>query len=483
MNKRYWLGLLIVFVLVTLGAAYWQNYQVPLDGDLVLIVLPASWYAPVLHDPFGWSAVTKHTLYAGTNRFFAHATLSYYWKHMPLLLHAVASPISSLYMASALFTTVTQALLVFTLAAYVRLSGTGAQGKGAWGFWVAAALVVPLFQTYGFYEQMGVTNRAITYTTFYAFPMALLLLVLWPFYEAAHRQQPLRLHPLRALLIVLLMVVVAFNGPIPVAVVAVVLFGIGLYWLSRQWQATPRRLTLRPAPDSWLSGQAILLLIILGLLCVYSLYLGRFNAENTHDHGLRELYQLLAKGFVQQLTFDWGLPLLLFALLLNSLLMRGLTPATPERQRLLRIMRWVTLFAIIYTLLLPFGGYRPYRPYLIRNDSILPVLLGFIYAYGLSTYYLLFQLRGIRLGSYLTAVVLFGATYLYVDKVASVALTNDCERWALDQMSRSKEPVVRVSDYCTVVAWNSMHNPYDSELQTQMLRYWGITKNTQRYYQ
>ncbi len=39
-NKRFSTGLLIVFALGSLAYTFWQVYQLPLDGDLVLTVLP-----------------------------------------------------------------------------------------------------------------------------------------------------------------------------------------------------------------------------------------------------------------------------------------------------------------------------------------------------------------------------------------------------------------------------------------------------------
>lgn len=481
MKNNFLLGLLVVFVLVNLASTYWQSYQLPLDGDLIPVVLPAPQYSHVLHDPFGWSVLTEHKSYPATNRFFAHATMFLYWHKVPLLLQAVMDPISSLYATSALFTTLTVVLIVFALAAYIRLSGAG--GKGAYSLWIAAALLIPMFQTYGFYEQMGIVNNAITYTSFYAFPTALLLVLLWPFYKAAHEQRPLRLRPLQVLLLVLLMVVIAFNGPIPVAIIAIVLAGIGCYWLWQKLGTSPRQLTLTLAPNNWLSGQGILLLVVLASLCLYSLYIGRNNSENAHSHTLSELYELLPKGIDQQLMLDWGLRLLLAVLAINLLLISFLIPASPERHRILRIMGLITLFILVYVALLPFGGYRPYRPLLVRNDSILPVLLGFIFAYGLSTYFLLFQLRGFIFGGYLVAVLLLSATFIYVDKTTGAPRNNGCEQWALDQMSQSTEPVVNLSNYCYVLTWGLITDPNESMQQVKMLRYWRVTKHTEQYFQ
>lgn len=480
MNKRYWSGLLIVFILLDVAFTLWQNYQLPLDGDLVAIVFPASWYSQVLSDPFGWAVLTKHETYAATNRFFAHAAMGLYWKQVPFVLQRFTSPINSLYASSALFNTGVQVLLLFVLAAYVWRGGGGKPGK--WGFWLAAALLVPLFQTEGFYEQMGITDRAITYTFFYAFPSALLLVLLWPFFRAAQQQRPLHLNPVQLLLLVLLMVVVAFNGPITTAAVAVLLFGISLYWARRRWQIMRGQHTPDTLPANWLSGQTLLLLGILGALSLYSIYIGRNNTENSHSHTLVELYKLLPKGIYQELTKEWGLPLLLLLVAINTLLVSRAVPASAERSWVLNSIRGAGLFAVVYTLLLPFGGYRDYRPFLIRYDSIMPVMLGLFYAYGVSTYFLLFQLRRLRVG-YAAAVAVVAAVFMYVDVTTELLRKNDCERWSLDQLAHAPEPVVRLAPFCTVLSWNNVTDFHQSEMHAQMLHYWGVTSTTKLYYQ
>lgn len=484
MKNRYWSGLLIVFIVLDVALTYWQNYQLPLDGDMVAIVLPASWYSQVLHDPFGWAVLTKNEVYAGTNRFFAHASMGLYWKQVPHLLQRFTSPINSLYVASALFTTGVQVLLALVLAAYVW---RGAGGKpGRWGFWLAVALLVPLFQTEGFYEQMGITNRAITYTFFYPFPAALLLLVLWPFFRAAHEQQPLRLSAGQVLLLVLLMVVVAFNGPIASAAVAVVLLGIGAYWAWQRWKTANSLSGVVRLPWSagWLSGQALALLAILGVLSLYSIYIGRNNSENSHTHTLGELYKLLPTGAYRELTMDWGLPLLIGMVLLNGLLVRYAVPASAEgRQWVLNSLWLVGAFALMFVLLLPFGGYRDYRPYLIRSDSILPVTLALLYAYGVSGMFLLRELRSRAKGGYGLVVALFTACFVYADAVVKLPRNNDCERWALDQLAHAQEPVVQLSPFCSLLTWGNINDPHQSELHAQMLHYWGITSGPKLYYQ
>ena len=487
-KNRLLTALLAAFVLLDLALTFWQNYQLPLDGDLVAIVLPAPWYRQVLHDPFGWSVLTQNVVYAGSNRFFAHASMELYWKSVPRLLQHFTSPISSLYAASALFMTATQALLLFGLAAYVRR----ASGRTGWAapttgsatsFWVAAALLTPLFQTVGFYTQMGITNRAVTYTFFYTLPLALLLGLLWPFFRAACRQEPLRPHPLQAALLLGLMVVLTFNGPVATASLAVLLLGLGLYWLRQHWQAAPPRPQLNPPGMAWLSGPASILLLLLAALCLYSLYIGRNNAENDPSHSLGELYRLLPQGIWRQLTWQPGLPVLLALLLLNAWLVRRWVPASLEGQRILFILHAVGLFAVGYVLLLPFGGYRSYRPLLLRNDSILPITLGVIFAYGASTYFLVEQLQGTAHRRYLTLVGLTAAFFTIADCRLTPREPNDCQRASLEQLARAPAPIVQIGPTCTVLSWTPIIDFHQSEYNAEMLRYWGVTTEKKLYFQ
>jgi hypothetical protein len=472
MNKRYFTGLLVAFVVLDWVFTCWQHYHLPLDGDLAAVVLPAPWYAQVLQDPFGWAVLTKHESYSATNRFFAHATTALYWKMVPRMLQLLVDPISSLYLAAALFATATQAGLTLLLASYVSLA-SGGQRRG---FWVAAALLGPLFQTASeLYGQFGIIDHAITYTFAYAWPLLLVLILFWPFFRAACAEQPLRLPLWRAMLLVALMVVVAFNGPLAAAAVAIVLLGIGLRWVWA-WRRPSQQVV-------WLSGQALGLLTVLGFLTLYSLYIGRYNGENVHTHSLTELYHLLPVGLGRLVTMQVGLPLLLALLLTNSVLVRRTALTTPGRKWTLKLLGWVAGAAAVYLLLLPLGGYRTYRPYLLRYDTFLPVTLTLLFAYGLSTYYLLMNLQGGPRRAYSLVVGLFLGYFLYADCTLNLPFDNGCERWALDQLARAPGPEVELWPDCTVLAWGPTTTTEQSERNAAMLYYWHVTSSKKLFFQ
>ena len=478
MKHRFLVAVLVLFVLFDLVYTFAQNYQMPLEGDMPTIVLPGPECRQVLHDPFGWAALTRHEVYVAPNRFFAHAAMVGYFKSVPFALQHITDPISSLYASCALFGVLVQALLLYVLGVYIG----GSYRLGSRNLWLAAALLVPLFQSAGYNDQMGIIDRSVTYTFFYAFPMALLLLLLLPFYRAAYQGKVLQLSWPSRLALVGLMVVLAFNGAIIKGVVIVLFTGIVLHWLTRQWpsgaalrlkQWQSRLRQIQPLP--------LVLLGVFALLCAYSLYIGLYELEGTdRTLSLWQRYTRIPMGIAWQFR-KLGMPVLVLGVLINGYLIRRRLPATPESQRILRIMKWLGLFALAYLLLLPLGGYREYRSLIVRRDSVQPIILGLFFFYGLSTCFLLHQLPMQARRWYLTGVVLFSAIYINADSF-HVKEDNACERRGLEQLARATEPVVRLSNECSVLSWTKSNDPQDSQNSAQLLDYWGITQSKRLYY-
>jgi hypothetical protein len=465
MKKPWLLPLCVLVVLLDLALTFAQNYHMPFDGDLAAQVVPRADYSRILQDPFGWAVLTKNAVYAVPNRFFAFGTIYWYFRHVPLWLQPLLSPISSAYAAMALFTTAMQVLLLYVLGWYV----TGTQRLSSTRLWLALVLLLPFFQTTGYHSQMSLVTTSISFAWGYTFPLLLLLVFLWPLYEAARTGQPLQLTWPQLGSLLLLGVVLAFNGPIVPGTVLVLVLGVGLHvvW-RRQW------LTWQPALLwGWLAG-----------LCLYSLYIGRNNSENLiATLPLWERYKLLPKGIFEQLTVRLGLPLLLIGCLLNAQLIRWRLPRTAERQHLLRWLRWLGLFSLVYIALLPFGGYRFYRPYILRYDTILPITVGLVVFYGLSTTYLLPRLQGSWRRGYTAGVVLIAAIFINADLKLRPNENNTSERRALEQLAQAGPgPAVQLPDSSRVMAWEVITTPNESITQAELLNYWGVTKGLKLYY-
>jgi hypothetical protein len=100
--------------------------------------------------------------------------------------------------------------------------------------------------------------------------------------------------------------------------------------------------------DRWrrLLWQPALVWAWLAVLCLYSLYIGRNNAENLAAMlPLWQRYQLVPLGVWEELTSELGLPLLVLGCVLNAQFIRRLLPPTPEAQRIVRLLRWLGWFA------------------------------------------------------------------------------------------------------------------------------------------
>jgi hypothetical protein len=482
MRKQHWWLLFLLFLLLDTVYSFNQHLNVELDGDMAAIILPAKWYSHVLQDPFGLGVLLKDEVYAAPNRFFAHQLLSGYFKSVPLALQAFLSPIESVYMASALLKIAIQLLLTFLLAAYCNPAGE----EGHWKkLLLAAVLVVPLFHTSGYNVQMGILDKSITYTVFYALSMGLLLLFFLPFYRAAYTGQPLRLGLLPNVALAVLAVVLAFNGPLVPAVVAIICPAALLYSGWQQWQhhrALPAAGRLRAAVAG-ISRPQLFHFVFISLLCLYSLYIGLNNEESLTGASISiaERYSRLPMGLFYQLTGKLGIPLLLLLVILNTVLLRR-QAATPERRRLVTIVKWLGFFALIYLLLLPLGGYRVYRPDIIRRDTFLPVILGLVFAYGLTSLYLLRTLPRPQAGRYGFGIAVFVVFMTLADK--PVKGDNACEKASLRQLADSTEPIVRLENAeCKVMSWFPITDPAESDPNAQMLQYWGITKEKHLYYQ
>ncbi len=62
--------ILLLFLVIDLSFTFYQNYNLPLDGDLVPIVAPSEHYSQILKDPFGITVIKEQESYAATNRYF-----------------------------------------------------------------------------------------------------------------------------------------------------------------------------------------------------------------------------------------------------------------------------------------------------------------------------------------------------------------------------------------------------------------------------
>ncbi|SES73285.1 hypothetical protein SAMN04487998_0113 [Hymenobacter actinosclerus] len=473
-RHAHWL--LLIPLLADLSYSYVEHLNAIHDGDMISIALPRPNIIQALNDPFGLSALLDGQEYAAPNRYFALKTLYLYMRHMPLFLQHFVDPIYSTYMACAIAKTLIQAGFIALLAYYISCS----YQLNSRNFLLAALLVTPFFQTAGYMSQMGIIDYSITYCLFYALPLLLLLIYFLPFYGALFRNPAKPISTAWHVALPLLALVVALNGAIGPAATAV--FGAPLllrisYLAYKNSAGIPGGFFQRlwHGPYRGMIGQLVFLLFA----CTYSLYIGTFNIENVREFTVWEIYEKLWAGIPIEFNSQLGFPVLLAAVLVNLLLLKASTPNSSTRT-MLRVALWLFVLGAIYLALLPLGGYRAYRPNIVRRDTIIPITLALMYIFGVSTLYLLHH--GPPRFNRLYIPVLLALTALYSFADVADLRANNCEVEALRTIARSEEPVVHLEADCSIMNWGLITDPNVSGEAARMLQYWNITKEQRLFY-
>jgi hypothetical protein len=140
--------------------------------------------------------------------------------------------------------------------------------------------------------------------------------------------------------------------------------------------------------------------------CLVSIYIGTFNIENNNEFSLSQRYNLLPMGLAQLFLVDPGLLLLLVMNGLNLILLRSTNPGTSQ-QNIIKQAWFILFFMLIYLLALPLGGYRSYRPFILRYDTFLPITLMLVFLFARSSLYLITCLKERKWKMYMGSLILF----------------------------------------------------------------------------
>jgi len=471
--------LLYIFcILAILGDtlySYVQHYNEPLDGDMGESVLPLDYMQPLYHDPFGVKMLIGGEPHAAPNRYFSHRLMYVTYRTLPFALQKFTDPIHSLYHSNAICKTLMQLSFVLLLSAIL----CGGFRFRKLEFSATCLFFCAMMQTCGFSHSIGLITQSITYSFFYTLPLIFLILYLLPFiFKEFYGKTLIRNRIVETLYCLLFLLLSCFSGAINPAIALVAVLTLLIRYFH-DYRAANGSLThaLRKMPRHYLR-----FLLPLGLLSLYALFLGTFNTMWGDGLPLSERYTLLPKGFLNMFVSGNGGFGLLFALTtINCLLIRFQTKG--DGKLMISLFHWILVFSTIYIILLPLGGYRPYRPYIIRFDTALPVSCLFIFYYVYSSVYLLkqsFQSPGIRMACgiwTLTAVVFF---FLYD---TPRPYRNDPEMAAMREIQASPLDTVPLTGRPTgIVSWRAPSTPEESETAGRLLHFWKVTGREKRFY-
>ncbi len=440
-------------------------------------ILPSQWFQKVLGDPLGLSVLFNNEVYAGPNRFFSHWIYSKYFKIFPGILQRIVNPIDSIYLACAIAKTVIQVFLILLLSSCI----SDKKNIFSKEFLLAAILVAPFFVAYRYYR-LGIIDQSITLTFFYAMPLGLLLLFFLPFFKKFFYGKEIRTDFIYRVYLIVLAIIVSLSGPLIPAVVLVVCPGVLVNMWYHNFRESSKSISKRFfSPITKIPGDILVYFLLITALSIYSLYIGKNNIENTTiELSLSDRYLLLPAGFIKLFTKMTLIIPLMIMIAINTIMIRKYF-YTDKGRKMLSFLKWIGVCSFIYILLLPLGGYRGYRPFILRYDTMMPVTLALILFFGITTYFLLFSLRGKLKLAFSSVIIIFLLMYCFLDK--STAGNNQCEKDALYEISESKDDIVLISSDCTVMSWDKIRDYKDSELNAELLKYWGVTKEKKLYYQ
>jgi hypothetical protein len=477
MIKKTLILLLITLLFADIGYSFLQNYYTPFDGDIANGIVPADDVKPILDSPLGLNVFKDHIKYPNPNRFFCQWSFYKFFNSFPLFLQNFTTPIDSAYLSCAFAKTIIQIIIILMIAFFI--SGSILKLD----FLFAAILITPLFQTNGYRSYMGIIDPATTYTFFYALPTILILIYFAPLFMKHFYGLELKRMKYIKYLWIPLALISSLSGSLNPGISLVVSLLIFIYYISQNLGKSDSKngfsrlkLIIQNIPKDY-----YFYLIPISVFSLYSLFLGRFNSIDLSEKmPLSVLYSRLPEGIYYLVTQKLGFPILFFILTINTLIIHYKF-RTPEGKKILNTFKWIGLFVLIYILLLPLGGYRNYRPYVLRYDTIIPITLSLMFIFAKTTIFIMRNFSNRHKYWYILLPILIIFVYTISDKPEFNK--NNCERNAILQIANSKEKIVKIDNNCTVLSWTIIENPQESHLKTKLLKIWRIIDDDKLYYQ
>lgn len=469
-----------VFVLIILsldiGYSFRQYYGEPIDGDVPNIVNPAPIYQKVLSDPLGISILKGDEKYAATNRFSCHWMMRFWFNNVYSLFSLFfKDKIKCLYFTAAIFSLFVQYFLIALLAVF----STKKIRFWRLSFLIPCILLLPFFQSNGFESQIGIIDQCITYTFFYAFPIGLFMLYLIPFYliETSTNDIKKGKKSMIAIVSIPFSLFLAFSSPLIAPLVLLLFPTVIFYLFIEKYKVADKRDFVDKVKQAISTFPYYLLIPFVSFIFfgIYSFYIGTFNIENGLSMPLIDRYYLLFEGIPKYFVAKMGLPFILLILLVNFVINK-------KRNKNYKISK-ATLFLIflcfVYVFLLPLGGYRNYRPMIIRNDTFIPITMVLLYYVGKGINLHLTQLKGIYFKYYL----IFIATILMVFWFADTPQfnKNECQMNNLYTIKNSKEDLVVLNSNCTILSWINIADPSWGSNISDLLFKWKITEKRKNF--
>jgi hypothetical protein len=443
--------------------------------------LPYPCIQKVFDDPTGVRTIINKDKHLGPNRFFSHYFLHKTFRKVPLFLQNFCNPIDSIYYTAAIAKMLMLIALLILLASIINGNFNFFSIK----FTLTIAFLIPFFQVNGkkMANEIGIIDGSVTYNFFYALPMVFLLLYYIPiFFELMHNKK-INMNWFLIILWIIFAIISCFSGPLIPPVILITNFILLFYMFVKGWRYCQQSLLSRFLNAlKTISKRNYLLLIPVSFLALYSLYLGTFNSAYSNILSLKNLYALLPEGILKSFTSTSYL-IISFLLIINYVIVFFIYKSDPQTKKVFGLYRFYIAFAIIYILLLPLGGYRPYRQLIIRYDTIIPITTFSMITICYGFIFIAKKLLSIKRTYYLVMYILTYITILAIfTHNNKVHVYNNCEKSSLHIIAQSEDEVVALHNNCAVIAWDPISDPKESKNLGKMIYLWNITDKPKLYY-
>ena len=482
--KIFIYSILLLFILLGLARSFRHYYVARLDGDIAESVLPYPPIQKIFDDPVGIKTIINNDKHQGPNRFFSHYFLHKTFRILPQFLQNFTEPIESVYLTAAVAKIMMQILILFLFVMIIN----GKLKIFSLSFIGTAAFLIPFFHTNGKYlaHEIGILDNSVSYCFFYALPLIFLLIYYLPiFYERIHHKK-IKMNWFLILLWFMIAIMACFSGPLNAPVILITNFLLFLHLFYRNWKThivTSFYLRIKICIQK-IDKRFYLFLFPIAFLALYSSFLGTYNNVYADVQlSLIERYRVLPKGIFKSFT-TVSYIIFLVILLSNYLIVSLKYKQDSQAKIIFGLYRFLIVFSVLYIILLPLGGYRPYRPLILRYDTIIPITVLSIITICYTSIFILKKLKTEKSKYYLKFVypsvfLIILCFFLIRNKTY---FHNECEKPSLYIIANAQEDTVVLYNDCRVVGWEPIYNPEESRNYGELLYLWNITDKPKLYY-
>ena len=476
---------LFAFLAFDLSNSFKQFCVARLDGDILesTLLLPA--VQKTMDDPTGIKTIINNDKHSIPNRFFSHYFLHKTMSELPLFLQKFYEPIDSVYLSGAIAKLAMQMLLLFLLAVIV----IGKCNPFSLNFIIASVFFTSFFQTNGraLANEIGIIHGSISYSFFYPMPLVFLLSYYVPLFLELLHSKKMKMNLVLGILWAIFAIISCFSGPLNSPIILITNLILFVYLFIKNWRTNENKSFSLKCVQTFknIPRRVYLFLLPIAFLSLYSIFLGTFNSDYSDMQlSLKEMYAVLPKGIWNSFFTSVSFSMILFLLLANYLIIRLKYKDNPQSEKIVSLYKFLILFGFLYVLLLPLGGYRPYRPLILRFDTILPITILSMITICYGFLFILKRFLSEKWTYYLKTIypLLFLFIVLFFTFRDNYVVQNECERASLYLIAQSKEEVVVLENNCAVVGWGTFSDPEESTHYGELLYFWKITDTKKRWY-